>query len=31
LFHEKLRSLRIPQALLVLWKKFVPFFSAGCI
>jgi hypothetical protein len=30
LFHEKLRSLKIPQDLLVLWKNFVPFFSVGC-
>jgi hypothetical protein len=31
LFHEKLRSLKIPQDFLVLWKCFVSFFSAGCI
>jgi hypothetical protein len=31
LFHVKLRSLKIPQDLLVLWKFFIPFFSAGCI
>jgi hypothetical protein len=32
LFHEKLRPLKIPQELLVLWKLFVPFFrAAGCI
>jgi hypothetical protein len=31
LFHEELRSLKIPQDLLVLWKFFVPFFSVGCI
>jgi hypothetical protein len=28
LFHEKLRSLKIPQELIVLWNFFVPFFSA---
>jgi hypothetical protein len=31
LFHKKLRSQKIPQELLVLWKSFVPFFNAGCI
>jgi hypothetical protein len=31
LVHEKLKSLKIPQDLLVLWKFFVPFFSARCI
>jgi hypothetical protein len=31
LFHEKVKSQKIPQELLVLWKLFVPFFSAGCI
>jgi hypothetical protein len=31
LFHEKLRSLKIPQELHVQWKVSVPFFSAGCI
>ena len=29
--HEKLKSQKIPQDLLVLWKLFVPFLSAGCI
>jgi hypothetical protein len=31
LFHEKFNSLKIPQDLLVLWKIFVPLFSAGWI
>jgi hypothetical protein len=31
LFYEKLRSLKIPQELLVLWKFSEPFFSAWCI
>jgi hypothetical protein len=26
-----MRSLKIPEDMLVLWKCFVPFFSAGCI
>jgi hypothetical protein len=30
-FMKKLRSQKIPQELLVLWKLFVPYFSAGCI
>jgi hypothetical protein len=31
LVHEILRSLKIPQDLLVLWNFFVPFFNAGWI
>jgi hypothetical protein len=31
LFHEKLRSLKIPQELLLYWNFLVPFFKAGCI
>jgi hypothetical protein len=30
-FIKELRSLKNSQELLVLWKFFVPFFSAGCI
>jgi hypothetical protein len=31
LFHDEINSLKIPQDLLVLWKFFVPLFSAGWI
>jgi hypothetical protein len=31
LFHEKVKSQKIPQELLMLWKCFVPFFNARCI
>jgi hypothetical protein len=30
-FYKKLRSLKIPQDLLVLWNFFVPLFNVECI